>query len=185
MQTINYEFQNFSKLASWYTARLKLSCNLIWHRNVAQSKWHTHSVTMILSSHGINYVLNKHILRDYDLVWRSLLLKLMHKGVGEQVVAILSLWDIGQVPFNDGNCYHTMPVVKGHRAQHSPPEINELTSGRCGSNLKSINLKLFTQNSRVSTWYEIALWRMLKSRMDEKSTFVQVMAWCHPATSHQ
>ena len=59
--------------------------------------------------------------------------------------------------------------------------ITSLTLGRCDSDLKNMIFKLckcMLQIMFISTSCEIAL------RQHEKSTLVQVMAWCHQATSH-
>ena len=48
--------------------------------------------------------------------------------------------------------------------------------------VKSINFKFIVQNSSLSTHSEIALRWMPQSLTNDKSTLVQVMAWCCQAT---
>ena len=82
--------------------------------------------------------------------------------------------------------------------------FNSLAFGRWGSNYKIIIWCFFTlilpnnRNYRMDTWYEIALrWGWIgldlfnevtvnipQNIAYENSTSVQVMAWCHQATSH-
>ena len=58
--------------------------------------------------------------------------------------------------------------------------INSLAPEICGSNFKSIIFILIIQGTHC----EIAARRMPQNLTDEKSTLVQVMAWCCQATSH-
>ena len=64
------------------------------------------------------------------------------------------------------------------------PLHNSLVAGRWGCNLKSINFKFNLQNSSLDTECDIALRWMLQNLTNEKSTWVQEMAWCRQATSH-
>ena len=60
--------------------------------------------------------------------------------------------------------------------------INSLAPGRCRCNLK---LVIFTSRVDIlSISYEIALRWMPQNFTDDKSILVEVMAWCHQATSH-
>ena len=61
-------------------------------------------------------------------------------------------------------------------------DVNSLAPLRCGSNSK--RMKLTTQNSSLGTCCEISLMWMPQNLTNEKSTLIQVMAWCHQATSH-
>ena len=54
--------------------------------------------------------------------------------------------------------------------------FNPLASGRCGTDLKNIIVKLITQNSSMGRHYETALWWTPQNLTNEKSTSVQVMA---------
>ena len=45
-------------------------------------------------------------------------------------------------------------------------------------------LQLIIQNSGLGTWCEVYFMWMPQNLTNEKSTLVQVMAWCHQATSH-
>ena len=49
---------------------------------------------------------------------------------------------------------------------------------------KNIILKLITQNNSLGIHREIALRWMPQKLSNEKLTLVQLMAWCHQATSH-
>ena len=51
-------------------------------------------------------------------------------------------------------------------------------------NIRKIIFKLTLVNDDWGISYEIALRRMPQGFTDDKSTLVQVMAWCHQATSH-
>ena len=62
-------------------------------------------------------------------------------------------------------------------------DVNSLAPGRCGSKFKSVIFETI-QNSSLDTCCEIALKWMLQNLTNEKSTLVQVMAWCRQATSH-
>ena len=61
---------------------------------------------------------------------------------------------------------------------------NSLAPGRCGSNFKSINLKLIIQNSSLGTPCKIALMWMSQNLNNEKYPLVQINAWCYQATRH-
>ena len=63
-------------------------------------------------------------------------------------------------------------------------QFNWLAPGRCGCNFKSIIFKLIIQEGSLGTCYEITFKWMPHSLTNKKSTLVQVMAWCHQATSH-
>ena len=54
----------------------------------------------------------------------------------------------------------------------------------CGTNFKNVILKLIICNSNLATQSLIALMWMPQNLTDEKSTLVEVMAWCCQATSH-
>ena len=62
--------------------------------------------------------------------------------------------------------------------------ISLLAPGGYGSNFQSIIFKHNIQNSDLSTHHGTALRWMSQNLLNEKSTLVQVMAWCHQATSH-
>ena len=65
-----------------------------------------------------------------------------------------------------------------------PQWVNSLAPGRCGSNFRSTLFKLIIQNSGYGTYCYIALKWMPRNHTNKKSMLVQVMAWCHQATSH-
>ena len=58
--------------------------------------------------------------------------------------------------------------------------VNSLAPGACGSNVKSMIFKFIIQNSGMRITFR---W-MPHNLINEKSTLVQVMAWCSEATSH-
>ena len=62
--------------------------------------------------------------------------------------------------------------------------INSLPPVRCGCNFKNIIFKLIVQNDSLGTCYETVLKWMQQNLANEKSTLLQMMAWCHQATSH-
>ena len=63
--------------------------------------------------------------------------------------------------------------------------FNSLAPGTCGSIfLKVVILKLIIHNSGLGIHSPIALSWMPQNLTDNKSTLVQVMAWCRQATSH-
>ena len=61
---------------------------------------------------------------------------------------------------------------------------NYLDPGRCGNNFNSMMVKLIIPDSSLGTRCETPLRWMPQNLSNEKSTLVQVMAWCHQATSH-
>ena len=62
--------------------------------------------------------------------------------------------------------------------------LNSLSPGRCGSNFKRIFSEGMSLIKFMNISVEIALRWMPLNTFDEKSTLVQVMAWCHQATIH-
>ena len=62
--------------------------------------------------------------------------------------------------------------------------LNSLAPGRYGNNFDRAIFKLTSLIWLFSNSYEIALWRMPFDPTGNKSTLVQVMAWCRQATSH-
>ena len=62
--------------------------------------------------------------------------------------------------------------------------INSLSTGRCGCYLKLVIFKPVWRMIILSISGEIVLKWMPQDLTDDKSTLVQVMAWCHQATSH-
>ena len=62
--------------------------------------------------------------------------------------------------------------------------INSLAPGRFQSNFRKVIFKLTLVNGGWGISYKIALRRMPQDLTDDKSILVQVMAWCHQATSH-
>ena len=62
--------------------------------------------------------------------------------------------------------------------------INSLAPGRFEFDIRKIIFKLTLVNGGWGISYEIALSWMPQDLTDDKSTLVQVMAWCRQATSH-
>ena len=62
--------------------------------------------------------------------------------------------------------------------------INSLAPGRIECSSRSVIFKLIQVIGDWDISYEIALILMSLDLTDDKSTVVQVMAWCHQATSH-
>ena len=63
-------------------------------------------------------------------------------------------------------------------------EVNSLALGRYGNNFKSIVFKPIIQKNGFGTHREIALKWMPQNLIIEKSTVVQIMAWCRQVASH-
>ena len=62
--------------------------------------------------------------------------------------------------------------------------FNSLAPGRFQFNFRKVIFKLTLVNGGWGISYEIALKWMPQDLTDDKSKLVQVMAWCHQATSH-
>ena len=61
--------------------------------------------------------------------------------------------------------------------------FNSLAPGGCGCYLKLVIFKLFSSINILSISYEI-VFRWMPQGLTDKSTLVQIMAWCRQATSH-
>ena len=68
--------------------------------------------------------------------------------------------------------------------QFSIQRVNSLIPGRGGNNFEIINLELIFWIDILGDSYKIVLWRMPMHQIHDNSTLVQVMVWCHQATSH-
>ena len=62
--------------------------------------------------------------------------------------------------------------------------LNSLAPGRFERNLRKVLFKLILMIGGLGIFCKIALRWMSTDLIDDKSTLVQVMAWCHQATSH-
>ena len=62
--------------------------------------------------------------------------------------------------------------------------FNSLASGRCGCNFKWVIFKHILMNDILRYSRETMLVWMPQKTPDDKSTLVQVMAWCHQGTRH-
>ena len=71
-----------------------------------------------------------------------------------------------------------------HMYYRCASHINSLVPGRCGCNLKLVIFKLTSRVYILNISCEIALRWMPQDLTGDKSTLVQVMAWCRQATSH-
>ena len=60
--------------------------------------------------------------------------------------------------------------------------LKSLTPGRYGSNFRSMIFKLSMQNSSLGTCCQIAIRRKPQKIIDDRSTLVQVKAWCQAIT---
>ena len=77
-----------------------------------------------------------------------------------------------------------MDSLPTHICVIRPQWVNTLTPGRCGSIIiKSVISDRMLQNKLISTC-EIAPRWMPQNTFNTKSILVQLMAWCHQATSH-
>ena len=65
-----------------------------------------------------------------------------------------------------------------------PQWVNSFTPGKCGFHLKLAIFKLISRRDIFGISCEIVLRQMPQNLTNEKSTLVQVMAWCREATSH-
>ena len=64
------------------------------------------------------------------------------------------------------------------------PCVNSLAPRRCGCNFKNIIFQLVSWPDTFSATSKIIVRWMPQNSTDEKSTLLQVMAWCRQATSH-
>ena len=62
--------------------------------------------------------------------------------------------------------------------------LNSLASGRFENNFQNVFFKLISWIDTLSNSCETVLKRMPQNPSDDKSTLVQVMAWCRQATGH-
>ena len=62
--------------------------------------------------------------------------------------------------------------------------LNSLAPGRLENNFQKVFFKLISWIDTLSNSWETVLRRMPQNPSDDKSTLVQVMAWCRQATSH-
>ena len=62
--------------------------------------------------------------------------------------------------------------------------LNSLAPGRFEQNFRYVIFKLISGTDDWGISREIAFWWMPLDLTDDKSTLVQVMAWCRQATSH-
>ena len=63
-------------------------------------------------------------------------------------------------------------------------EVTHLSPVKCGDDFKSILFKLLIPNSSLGSHCKSVLRSMSQKLISEKSTLVQVMAWCCQPTSH-
>ena len=125
---------------------------------------------------------------------------LTQKGREPFIRMQLFLEDQDAIPTLVASQYHIHPdkLMRSNSCYSSPPTtphtplmcmynmglINSFAPGRYHNNFEIIIFKCIVQNSSLGTHSEIALKWMSQNIIYEKSTLVQVMAWCHQATSH-
>ena len=89
--------------------------------------------------------------------------------------------------------HHSCNVRYGLHWGHAPLKtqhlllmilINPLASGRCGCNFKNIIFELISWINTLSTSRKIVVRWMPQNSAVDKSTLVQLMAWCRQATNH-
>ena len=85
--------------------------------------------------------------------------------------------------FNANPQIITTPVW-GYDTQLLRPSINSLAPGRCSRNFKSEILRFILWNYDQTISCKTVIRGMLHNFTDDKSTMVQVMAWCHQTASH-
>ena len=84
----------------------------------------------------------------------------------------------------------TRPKWVNKRGPRLPPSLknllvlNSLVPEWCGTSFKSAISEYVLWIQFISTSRKIAFRWMAENTFDDKSTLVQVMAWCHQATSH-
>ena len=76
------------------------------------------------------------------------------------------------------------PLVNGKVQSRVRSRFNSLDSGRCGCNFKIVIFPCTLRNEFWSIFREIASRYMSQNPIDDKSTLVQMMAWCLQAPSH-
>ena len=69
------------------------------------------------------------------------------------------------------------------RCGDSSFQVSSFVPGRYGNDFKGAIFKLFIHNTGLAAWCTDALTWIPKNLLDDKSTLVQVMAWCHQVTS--
>ena len=79
--------------------------------------------------------------------------------------------------------HHILYKAVMTKAQHIS-HFNSLAPGRLQFNIREVIFKLILVNGGWGISYKIALRWMPQDLTDDKSTLVQVMAWCHQATRH-
>ena len=121
-------------------------------------------------------------LNENELISIKISLKFVHKGPinnNPSLVQIMAWRRSGDKPLSEP----MMVSVLTHICVTLPHWVNSL-AGRSENDFRSITCKLIFRSDISSNSYEIALWSMPENPTDDKSTLVQVMAWCHQATSH-
>ena len=107
----------------------------------------------------------------------------------------IKLWDFISRPYPNSIGVLTKPLLKFEHGEGvtlytklwsvmTDPCLNSLAPGRCGYYLKLIIFKLASRINVLSVSCEIVLRWMPEDLTNDKSTLVQVMAWCRQATSH-
>ena len=115
----------------------------------------------------------------------------------------LQVWDLQYVTVGDDNSLYFIPVDEPRfteevrwphwshlswsgqsRRWQAKPRLNSSALGKCGSSFKSVIFKPILWIIIWSDNCEFALRWMPQNTFGDKSTLVQVMAWCLTAPSH-
>ena len=123
---------------------------------------------------------NKYCLEIWILAWRSHgktieLFSEIFVGTLSRVIVSITHW----------GRYRVAAILQmTHLDEFSCMKIGVLAPGKCSGKFKSIIFKCITQKSSLDTHCEIGLRWMLENLTNDKSTLLQVMAWCRQAPSH-
>ena len=89
-------------------------------------------------------------------------------------VWVVALWETSTMARNNRHIFKTLQFII----------LTHWSPGRFQFNFRKVIFKLTLMNGGWGISYEIALRWMPQDLTDDKSTLVQVMAWCHQAISH-
>ena len=96
----------------------------------------------------------------------------------EHTSMIFFFWGRGSQIFIQENQFETVVCCKLLIIVLRPGWVNSLTSGRGGNNFEILTIELILRIDILTTSYEIVLRRMPNHQSHDKSTLIQVMAWC-------
>ena len=108
------------------------------------------------------------------------------RGGWIKIIIFIVLWDLIYCVRN--NMIYVLPWWTVHiQKKHKYPShwcINSLAPGEFELNFRYLILQIISVTDGWGISCELALRWMSLDLSDDKSTLVQVMAWCHQATSH-